>query len=55
LTLDYTELRRRTTERDRSLREKVMSLEEALNSGALAFFGNPAHPVGETHGWPGLL
>jgi glutaconate CoA-transferase subunit A len=29
LTLDYAELRRRTKERDRSLREKVMSLEEA--------------------------
>jgi glutaconate CoA-transferase, subunit A len=29
LTLDYGELRRRTQERDRSLREKVMSLEEA--------------------------
>jgi glutaconate CoA-transferase subunit A len=29
LTLDYTELRRRTTERDRSLREKVVSLAEA--------------------------
>ena len=29
LTLAYTELRRRTGERDRSLREKVMSLEEA--------------------------
>jgi glutaconate CoA-transferase subunit A len=29
LTLDYTELRRRTKERDRSLREKVMSLDEA--------------------------
>ena len=29
MTLDYAELRRRTTERDRSLREKVMSLAEA--------------------------
>jgi glutaconate CoA-transferase subunit A len=29
LTLSYTELRSRTKERDRSLREKVMSLEEA--------------------------
>jgi glutaconate CoA-transferase, subunit A len=29
LTLGYSELRRRTQERDRSLREKVMSLEEA--------------------------
>jgi glutaconate CoA-transferase subunit A len=29
LTLDYAELRRRTKERDRSLREKVMSLDEA--------------------------
>jgi glutaconate CoA-transferase subunit A len=29
LTLDYAELRRRTAERDRSLREKVMSLDEA--------------------------
>jgi glutaconate CoA-transferase subunit A len=29
LTLDYSELCRRTRERDRSLREKVMSLEEA--------------------------
>jgi glutaconate CoA-transferase, subunit A len=29
LTLDYSELCRRTQERDRSLREKVMSLEEA--------------------------
>jgi glutaconate CoA-transferase subunit A len=29
LTLDHAELRRRTTERDRSLREKVMSLAEA--------------------------
>src|SRR5438874_3376275 len=29
LTLDYAELRRRTRERDRSLREKVMSLDEA--------------------------
>src|SRR5215471_13519339 len=29
LTPDYAELRRRTQERDRSLREKVMSLEEA--------------------------
>jgi glutaconate CoA-transferase subunit A len=29
LTLDYAELRRRTTERDRSLREKVTSLDEA--------------------------
>jgi glutaconate CoA-transferase, subunit A len=29
LTLSYTELRRRARERDRSLREKVMSLEEA--------------------------
>jgi glutaconate CoA-transferase, subunit A len=29
LTLGYSELRRRTRERDRSLREKVMSLEEA--------------------------
>ncbi len=29
MTLDYGELRRRTQERDRSLREKVMSLEEA--------------------------
>jgi glutaconate CoA-transferase, subunit A len=29
LTPDYAELRRRTKERDRSLREKVMSLEEA--------------------------
>ncbi|HEX3410495.1 MAG TPA: CoA-transferase [Stellaceae bacterium] len=29
MTLDYAELRRRTKERDRSLREKVMSLDEA--------------------------
>jgi len=29
LTLAYSELRRRTAERDRSLRDKVMSLEEA--------------------------
>jgi len=29
LTLSYTELRRRTKERDRSLRDKVMSLDEA--------------------------
>ena len=29
MTLDYAELRRRTEERDRSLREKVMSLDEA--------------------------
>lgn len=29
MTQSYTELRRRTTERDRSLREKVMSLDEA--------------------------
>jgi glutaconate CoA-transferase, subunit A len=29
LTSDYTELCRRTKERDRSLRNKVMSLEEA--------------------------
>jgi glutaconate CoA-transferase, subunit A len=29
LTLDYGELRRRTRERDRSLREKIMTLEEA--------------------------
>ena len=29
MTLDYAELRRRTRERDRSLREKVMSLDEA--------------------------
>ena len=29
MTLAYNELRRRTAERDRSLREKVMSLEEA--------------------------
>jgi len=29
LTLSYTELRRRTRERDRSLRDKVMSLDEA--------------------------
>ncbi len=29
MTLDYAELRRRTTERDRSLRDKVMSLDEA--------------------------
>ncbi len=29
MTLSYTELRRRTTERDRSLRDKVMSFDEA--------------------------
>ena len=29
MTLAYSELRRRTAERDRSLRDKVMSLEEA--------------------------
>ncbi len=29
MSLDYADLRRRTTERDRSLREKVMSLDEA--------------------------
>ncbi|MDX1514516.1 MAG: CoA transferase subunit A, partial [Gammaproteobacteria bacterium] len=29
MTIPYVELRRRTSERDRSLREKVMSLEEA--------------------------
>ena len=29
MTLSYTELRRRTKERDRSLRDKVMSLDEA--------------------------
>jgi glutaconate CoA-transferase, subunit A len=42
LTLGYSELRRRTQERDRSLREKVMSLEEAaalVPDGALVGIG----------------
>jgi glutaconate CoA-transferase, subunit A len=42
LTLDYAELGRRTKERDRSLREKVMSLEEAaalVPDGALLGIG----------------
>jgi glutaconate CoA-transferase, subunit A len=42
LTLGYSELRRRTQERDRSLREKVMSLEDAaalVPDGALLGIG----------------
>ena len=42
MTLDYAELGRRTKERDRSLREKVMSLEEAaalVPDGALLGIG----------------
>ncbi len=42
MTLGYSELRRRTQERDRSLREKVMSLEEAaalVPDGALVGIG----------------
>jgi len=42
LTLGYSELRRRTQERDRSLREKVISLEEAaalVPDGALVGIG----------------
>jgi glutaconate CoA-transferase, subunit A len=42
LTLGYSELRRRTQERDRSLREKVVSLEEAaalVPDGALVGIG----------------